>query len=99
MRRLVYVFAAAGVALVVLGVVLLTFEVSVFRWTTQDHDFPGLTCGTPLDHPGWKRGEPCDGAVSRQTAVAGLVLLQGVGAGVVSVILLVQSRRGASRAV
>ena len=42
MRRLVVVIAAAGVALVVLGVVLLTVEVSVFRWTTQDHDFTGL---------------------------------------------------------
>jgi len=98
MRRLVYVIAAAGVALVVLGVVLLTVEVSVFRWTTQDHDFAGLTCGTPLDHPDWNRGEPCDGAVSRQMFVAGAALLSGVGACASSVTLFVQSRKAARRA-
>jgi hypothetical protein len=80
MRRVAFAMAALGVVLLVLGVLLLTVEVELFRWTTQDHDFSGLRCGTPLDHPDWARGEPCDGAVNRQTAVAGVVLFGGLGA-------------------
>ena len=98
MRRVAYVMAAAGIALVALSVVLLTVEVSLFRWTTQDQDFTGLTCGTPLDHPSWNRGEPCDGAVNRQTAVAAVVLFSGLGAIAGSVILLVARRSDAQRA-
>jgi hypothetical protein len=81
-----------GVALIGLGVLLLTVEVPLFRATTQSKDFTGLTCGTPIDHPRWKTGHPCHGAVNRQTAVTGFVLLAGLGLGVVSAILLVQRR-------
>ena len=95
MRRLVFVMAAAGVAFLVVGTLLLNVEVSVFRWTTQDHDFSGLTCGSPLDHPAWERGQPCDGAVNRQTAVAAVAVLTGIGALVGAAILLVASRRPA----
>jgi hypothetical protein len=98
MRRLCYVMAAAGLTLLGFGVVLLGVELSVFRWTTQDLDFTGLTCGTPLDHPNWKRGEPCHGAINRQTAVAFVALLSGAGALAGALILFVQSRGADKRA-
>ncbi len=80
---------AVGVIALALGVLLLTHEVTLFRFTTQDHDFTGLTCGTPLDNPGWEVGSPCDGAVSRQRIVAGTIVLTGVGTLIAGVILLV----------
>ena len=97
MRRTALALAAAGLALVLIGVLLLAVEVTLFRWTTQDHDFSGLTCGTPLDNPGWDRGEPCDGAVNRQTAVAGLVMLCGIGGLAAAGALLLQSRRASAQ--
>jgi hypothetical protein len=73
----------AGVALVGLSVVLLTAEVS----------HSGLTCGTVLDHPRWQTGEPCHGAMNRQTALAGAALIQGLGVVVVSGVLILRRRR------
>jgi len=65
----------AGLAVIYVAVMVLTsWEVHLFRATTQDMDFTGRVCGTPFDHPGWARGDPCDGAVNRQLA-GGLVLL------------------------
>ena len=82
-----------AVVFVLLGVMLLiTWEVHLFRATTQDMDFTGLVCGTPLNNPGWQRNEPCDGAVSRQ--LAGAVILLGVGVALaVAVILGDRDRR------
>ncbi len=76
-------FSAAGLvmglAAIGLAVAMLTtWEVDLFKATTQDMDFTGLVCGTPLDHPDWARGEPCDGAVNRQLAASGLILLSGI---------------------
>ncbi len=76
-----------AVVFVLLGVMLLTtWEVHLFRATTQDMDFTGLDCGTPLNNPGWQREEPCDGAVSRQ--FAGAVMLLVVGAGIAVAVIL-----------
>ena len=83
------IVAAVGAISLALGVLLLTQEVTLFRFTTQDHDFTGLTCGTPLDNPGWEVGSPCDGAVSRQTVVAGTIVLTGVGTLITGAILLI----------
>jgi hypothetical protein len=91
------VLAAAGLALVLIGALLLSVEVTLFRWTTQDHDFTGLTCGSPLDHPAWDRGEPCDGAVNRQTAVAGLAMLCGMGGLATGGALLIERRRASTK--
>ncbi len=83
------IVAAVGAISLALGVLLLTQEVTLFRFTTQDHDFTGLTCGTPLDNPGWEVGSPCDGAVSRQRIFAWIFVLAGVGAVVASLALLI----------
>jgi hypothetical protein len=83
------IVVAVGAIALALGVLLLTQEVTLFRFTTQDHDFTGLTCGTPLDNPGWEVGSPCDGAVSRQRMVAGMTVLAGVGTLITGGILLV----------
>jgi hypothetical protein len=83
---------AAGAVLIGVGVLLLTVEVSLFRATTQDFDFTGLTCGTPLDHPSWKTGEPCHGAVNRQTGATLLALLAGLSLVSVSTVMLLRER-------
>jgi hypothetical protein len=74
---------SAGIALgtlaLLLAFVVMTTEIHLFRATTQDMDFTGLVCGTPLDHPDWQRGHPCDGAMSRQFVVGAGIALWGVG--------------------
>lgn len=78
---------ALGVVGVMLGLVLVlaafmiltTWEVHLFRATTQDMDFTERVCGTPFDNPGWARGDPCDGAVNRQFAGGVALLVLGVG--------------------
>jgi len=83
-----------GLAAIGLAVVMLTtWEIDLFKATTQDMDFTGLVCGTPLDHPNWARGEPCDGAVNRQLAVSGLILLSGLTLVAASTVLVVRGRR------
>ena len=75
---LLAVLATAGLAVLTVGVLLLTtWEVPLFRLTTVDHDFTGLECGTPLDNPGWVTGSPCHGAVNRQAGIAWLLTLTG----------------------
>lgn len=67
-----------GVAMLFVGVMLLTtWEVEQFRATTFDRDFTGLVCGVPFDNPGWETGNPCHGAVNRQTGIG--LILTGVG--------------------
>jgi len=68
-----------GILALLLAFVVMTTEIHLFRATTQDMDFTGLVCGTPLDHPEWQRGHPCDGAMSRQFVVGAGIALWGVG--------------------
>ena len=93
--RLQLTLGIFGVALLTLGVLLLTtWEASYFRLTTFDHDFTGLTCGTPLDNPGWPTGSPCHGAVNRQTGAALLLTLSGATALVVAIgLAAIKTRR------
>ena len=82
-----------AVVSVLLGVILLTtWEAHLFRATTQDMDFTGLECGTPLNNPGWQTGEPCHGAMNRQFGGAVVLLLVGA-ALAVAVILGHRDRR------
>ena len=77
------IIVMAGIALgtlaLLLAFVVMTNEIHLFRATTQDMDFTGLVCGTPLDHPDWRRGQPCDGAMNRQFGVGAGIALWGVG--------------------
>ena len=68
-----------GCLVLLIAFIVMTNEIMLFRATTQDMDFTGLVCGTPLDHPDWPRGHPCDGAMSRQFAVGALTALWGMG--------------------
>lgn len=68
-----------GCLMVLIAFIVTTNEIMLFRATTQDMDFTGLVCGTPLDHPDWPRGHPCDGAMNRQFVVGALTALWGVG--------------------
>lgn len=78
-RALWALIALAGSACLVLGVVmLLSWEISLFRATTFDRDFAGARCGTPLDNPGWRVGSACHGAVNRQTGAAWVILIAGL---------------------
>ena len=70
---------ALGTLVLLLAFVVMTTEIHLFRATTQDVDFTGLVCGNPLDHPDWRRGHPCDGAMNRQFAVGAATALWGVG--------------------
>lgn len=99
-RRRIFASLVSGLAVVfvVLGVMLLTtWEVHLFRATTQDMDFTGLECGTPLNNPGWQRNEPCDGAVSRQLAGAVVLLLVGAALAVAVILGHRDRRRPGSR--
>jgi hypothetical protein len=73
-RRTVLLWMVGGVLLGIAGLVvtyyLLTNELDLFRLTTEGHDFTGLACGTPLDHPDWETGHPCHGAMNRQFSAA-----------------------------
>ena len=68
-----------GGLLLVVSFIVMTNEIMLFRATTQDMDFTGLVCGTPLDHPDWPRGHPCDGTMNRQFVVGALIALWGIG--------------------
>jgi hypothetical protein len=69
---------ALGTLVLFLAFVVMTTEIHLFRATTQDMDFTGLVCGTPLDHPDWHTGHPCDGAMNRQFVVGAGTALWGV---------------------
>ena len=87
-----------AVGFVLLGVMLLTtWEVHLFRATTQDMDFTGLECGTPLNNAGWHTGEPCHGAMTRQLAGAATLLLMGVVLAVAVILGRGDRRRPGSR--
>lgn len=84
----------AGLAALSLGVLLLTtWEVSLFRFTTFERDFSGLECGTPLDNPGWTTGSPCHGAVNRQTGAAWILTLYGFAAVGLAIVVATVSNR------
>jgi hypothetical protein len=68
-----------GTLALLLAFVMMTNEIHLFRATTQDMDFTGLVCGTPLDHSDWPRGHPCDGAMNRQFVVGTMTAVWGVG--------------------
>ena len=87
-----------GTLALLLAFVVMTTEIHLFRATTQDMDFTGLVCGTPLDHPDWQRGHPCDGAMNRQFVVGAGIALQGVGALVASVVFAISRRSKRSAA-
>ena len=88
-----------GTLALLLAFVVMTTEIHLFRATTQDMDFTGLVCGTPLDHPDWQRGHPCDGAMNRQFGVGAGIALWGVGVMVASVVFVIsrRSKRSAER--
>jgi hypothetical protein len=76
----------AGSTCLVVGVLMLvSWEIPLFRATTFERDFAGARCGTPLDNPGWRVGSACHGAVNRQTAVAWVILIAGLACIVVAV--------------
>lgn len=76
----------AGSTCLVLGVLMLvSWEIPLFRATTFDRDVAGTRCGTPLDNPGWRVGTACHGAVNRQTAAAWVTLIAGLACIVVAV--------------
>ena len=87
-----------GTLSLLLAFVVMTNEIHLFRATTQDMDFTGLVCGTPLDHPDWRRGHPCDGAMNRQFVVGAGIALHGVGILVASVVLAIVRRSERSAA-
>ena len=98
------IIVMAGIALgtlaLLLAFVVMTNEIHLFRATTQDMDFTGLVCGTPLDHPDWPRGHPCDGTMNRQFAVGGMTAVWGVGLIAASAVLAInrRSKRSAAKA-
>ena len=81
-----------GTLALLLAFVMMTNEIHLFRATTQDMDFTGLVCGTPLDHPDWPRGHPCDGAMSRQFVVGTMTAVWGVGLIAASAVLAIGRR-------
>ena len=89
-----------GTLALLLAFVVMTTEIHLFRATTQDMDFTGLVCGTPLDHPDWRRGHPCDGAMNRQFVVGAVIGLGGVLVMVASVVFAIsrRSKRSAEEA-
>ena len=87
-----------GTLALLLAFVVMTTEIHLFRATTQDMNFTGLVCGTPLDHPDWQRGHPCDGAMNRQFVVGAGIALQGVGVLVASVVFAISRRSKRSAA-
>jgi hypothetical protein len=89
---------ALGTLALFLAFVVMTTEIHLFRATTQDMDFTGLVCGTPLDHPDWQRGHPCDGAMNRQFVVGAGIALWGVGVMVASAVLAIDRRSKRSAA-
>jgi hypothetical protein len=87
-----------GALALLLAFVVMTSEIHLFRATTQDMDFTGLVCGTPLDHPDWPRGHPCDGAMSRQSVVGASTALWGVGLMAASAVFAISRRSKRSAA-
>lgn len=87
-----------GTLALLLAFVVMTNEIHLFRATTQDMDFTGLVCGTPLDHPDWPRGHPCDGTMNRQFAVGGMTGVWGVGLIAASAVLAISRRSKRSAA-
>ena len=85
-----------GTFALLIAFVVMTNEIHLFRATTQGMDSIGLVCGTPLDHPAWARGHPCDGAMNRQFAVGGAIALWGVGLIAASTVFAI-SRRSKSQ--
>ena len=87
-----------GTLALLLAFVVMTTEIHLFRATTQDMDFTGLVCGTPLDHPDWQRGHPCDGTMNRQFAVGAAIALWGVGLMATSAVFAINRRSKRSAA-
>jgi hypothetical protein len=87
-----------GTLALLLAFVVMTNEIHLFRATTQDMDFTGLVCGTPLDHPDWPRGHPCDGTMNRQFAVGGMTGVWGIGLIAASAVFAISRRSKRSAA-
>jgi hypothetical protein len=96
------IIVMAGIALgtlaLLLAFVVMTTEIHLFRATTQDMDFTGLVCETPLDHPDWQRGHPCDGAMNRQFVVGAGIALWGAGVMAASAVFAISRRSKRSAA-
>jgi hypothetical protein len=95
-RRLLYIVVVLGVALLIVGIALLMTEVALLRFF-DDSEFSGVECGGPLNNPGWRTGSPCHGAVNRQTAIAWVAVINGIGLTVTAVFLNMQARRKATQ--
>ena len=97
------IIVIAGIALgtlaLLLAFVVMTTKIHLFRATSQAMDFTGLVCGTPLDHPDWQRGHPCDGTMNRQFAAGAAIALWGVGLMAASVVFAINrsSKRSAAK--
>jgi hypothetical protein len=82
------VLGLLGVVLAIAGVALFNDEVALLRLGT-DGELRGATCGAPLDNPGWRTGSSCHGAVNRQTALAAVVLVNGVALTIIATMMIV----------
>ena len=72
--------ASTAVVLVTVGILVLwVWDAPVPPLGLIERDVDGLDCGAPLDNPGWDTGQPCHGAVNRQTAMGWWFLIAGVG--------------------
>lgn len=76
-----------GIAGLLVTYYLMTNEYDLFRVTTQGQDISNLACGTPFDHPEWDAGHPCQEAMQRQFAAAGLFGLASLAILVGSVVI------------
>jgi hypothetical protein len=85
--RLLRIVGLLGVALFVVGIVLLKTEVALIRFT----DVNDAVCGAPLDNRGWPTGSPCHGVVNRQTAIAWTTVVQGIALIVAAIVLTVRA--------
>lgn len=82
-KKTVALWMVGGVVLGIAGLLvtyyLMTNEYDLFRVTTQGQDISDLACGTPFDHPEWDSDHPCQEAMQRQFAAAGLFGLASLG--------------------
>jgi len=80
-----------GLVVAVGGIALLLVDVAWLS-VVDGRGIDGIHCGAPLRNRGWPTGSACHGAVNRQTAVAVVTALQGVGVIIAVVVVRAQAR-------
>jgi len=83
-------------AILVVGITLLVTDVALLR-VLDGSEMSGIDCGGPLRNPGWRTGTPCHGAVNRQTAIAWVAVINGIGLIVAAAYLNAQARHQCSQ--